>query len=448
VLSGDLAPLETTVPDGVVVRLDRELLRVAADVAARRVDAIDLQAIVLGRNPLVDAGVNCLSARVEVRSLSKGAAAFTLVPVEGGLEIDAAIPDLAAAVHVKYDLACNEGEGDIVLSARRFRLAGTMALSLGADGKPVLDASETTVALEDFEWGGDVLPERVRNLLEQPLADAVAAFLADELRDRLPDLVADRLGGKEHVIEIGEEQLVVSLRPSTLRADAGGVLLALDTRIYVVGAPGSVYPRSQAARPDLDRAPRAIGVAISDDALNQAVASLWGAGVLDRSQMVPTEKFQKYGVVFNHLDVVSRLPPVLEALPGGGGLRVTLGDVEAQFEMRQPGRVPLFVGRLALSVQATFFAQVVDNHLTLGHAEPAIAVDVLPEKSQVVHSFNEESLRAIADFVAEDLVTVLDDAVADVPIPALEGLQVVNGQVTSGDAAGGYLVVRGDVAAR
>lgn len=448
VLSGNLVPLETTVPDGVVVRLDRELLRVSAEVAAKQVDGIDLETAAKNRNPLVNSGIKCLSARVEVLSLSKGRASFSLVPVEGGLDLDAQIPDLAATVHVKYDVACSTGEGDIVLSAKRFRLAGRLGLTLGSDGKPVLDLSELTVALEDFEWGGNILPEKVRNLLEQPLADGVAAFLGDQLKQRLPELVADRLGGKDHVIEIGEEQLVMSMRPSLMRVDANGILLALDTRIYVVGAPGSVYPASRAPRPDLDRAPRAVAVGISDDALNQALSSLWGAGVLDRSQSVPTEKFQRYGIVFNHLDVVSRLPPVAEALPGGGGLRITLGDIEAQFEMRHPDRVPTFVGRLALSVRGTFFAEVVDNHLTLGHAQPAITVDVLPEKSQVDHSFNQESLRALADWLTEDMVNVLDDAVSDVPLPALEGMQVVNGEVSSGDSAGGYLVVRGDVSAR
>jgi hypothetical protein len=445
VLSGDLAPLESVVDDGVVVRLDRELLAVVAQAAQRRIDAIDLEAEILDKNPLVDAGIRCLSARVEVKSLSKGPALLSLVPVANGLELDASISALSAAVHVKYDVACQEGEGDIVLTAKRFRLAGPLGLTLGADGKAQLDASQLEVALEEFEWGGDVLPERVRELLDQPLADGVAAFLADELRDRLPALVADRLGGKEHVIELGDEQLVMSLRPREVRADARGVLLALDTRIYVVGAPGTIYPRSRQPRPDLDADARAIGLAISDDALNQALSSLWGAGVLDRSQSVPTEKFQRYGIVFNHLDVVSRLPPVVEALPGAGGLRITLGDVEAQFELRQPGRVPLFVGRLALSVQGTFFASVVDNHLTLGHAEPEIAIDVLPEKSQVGHAFNQESLRALADFVTETLVTVLDDAVANVPLPGVEGLRVVNGAVSSA-SAGGYLVVRGDVA--
>jgi len=59
-----------------------------------------------------------------------------------------------------------------------------------------------------------------------------------------------------------------------------------------------------------------------------------------------------------------------------------------------------------------------------------------------------EAVRQLGSFAAKNLVGFVSDAAAKVPIPAVEGMTIVDAQVTTGEAAGGYLVVTGNVAVR
>ncbi len=446
VLSGDLVPVDTVVPEGLTFRLDRQLLRVAGEVGARTVAGLDLEAKVKEENPIFDGGFTCLSARVDVSRLRKGAVHFVMEPVAGGLSIDASVSDLEVALHVSYDFGCEPRQGELVLRARSFRLEGTVELGLDAQGNVWLDASGATAAFEGFDWGGDVFPETVRDFLEQPLADAMAVLVAEQLEQQLSEQVAERLRGQDQPVRFGEEELFVALRPTMLRADASGILVTMDTRVRVLAPGGTVFARTPATRPALERTPRGLAIGISDDALNELLASLWGAGALTRDLVVPPEELEQLGLGFNHMELSLGLPPVVEALPDGGGLRVTIADMVCVFEQRAPGKPPVPAGSVAVALRGVFTASVADHKLALTTTKPEIFIDVLT--SEGPKELNEDALRALASILTGSIVHALGDAVSGVPLPAAEGLRVIDGTVTTGDTAGGYVVVRGDVAAR
>jgi hypothetical protein len=447
VLAGDLVPADQTVADGMEVRLDKKLLAALGDATARKLDAVDLDALAKAKNPIVDAGSSCLRAKVEITQVHKGAVATTLVPVDGGLALDASIADLSISAHIAYSLACSSGDKTVIFSAKSFRLAGPLAVALGPDGKPRLDASQVSAAFDGFDWGGD-LPSGLRDFLELPLGNALAAFIGKEVQDRLPGLIG-YLGGNDHSVYVGDQKLVIALRPSALRVDPNGLYAALDTRLYMSTLPGAVFPRSRAALPALDAPARALGLAVSDDALNEMLASMWAADVFSVSKELPLGKrLDEVATLANHVEMIPRLPPVVEALPDGAGLRVTLADVDAVLDLRADGQPTRTAGRLAVTLRATFAASIKDDHLTLTTTAPHLDVDVLPDPSGKPPILNEDSLRALGDFLTDTLLQALSGAFTNVPLPALDEITVSGATATSGGSAGGYLVVTGDVAPR
>src|SRR6185503_12053454 len=94
---------DTMLRDAVVVRLDREALRVLGDLATRTIAGTDFYALVAKENPLLNVAAPCFAARVEARRLSIGKVSVALTPVAGGLELHASIEDIQAGFHVVYD---------------------------------------------------------------------------------------------------------------------------------------------------------------------------------------------------------------------------------------------------------------------------------------------------------------------------------------------------------
>jgi len=422
---------------------------VIGELARRTVAETDFYALLAKENPLVNAAAPCFAARVELRRLSVGGVELALTPVGGGVELHATLSDIAVGFHVKYEAFCKNDEGEVSFTTERFRLDGKLALSLGDGGKITADASQTVAAFDRFVWGGDVLPARVRELLDQPLADALAVLIAGEVSKRVPALITRRVDGKPRTTEVRGEELVMALRPAALLADDRGLAFALDSSIYVSGAPGTVFPRTPAAPPALDaEATRGLRLAIADDALNQLLASLWGAGVFDQDlDIEQTDRLEQLGLVFDHLSFVPRLPPVAEAMPNGGGLRLTAGDVECQLVQRPEGLPPRVVARVVVSLRVTVVASVVDDRLMLRPMAPELFVDVPLEPGDPPSPLHEESLRALGDFVTDNLVTLLGEVVSGVPLPGLDELSIVDARAGS-PPAGGYLELVGDVRLR
>jgi hypothetical protein len=445
VLAGDLVPVETTVPAGVAVRLDPRMLAAVAALGAKTLDGVDLGAIAQAKNPVLDLPTPCLGARVEIRAVQKGAAAVSLVPVDGGLELDSSVADLSITVHVAWDVACRNGEADIVLSASRFRLAGTLGLGMDADGQAALDATQTTAAFDDFRWGGDLLPAGVQDFLSAPLGAALGAFLQEQVAKQLSAVVAGRLRGADQTLGVGSRHLVVALRPQLLRVDATGIYAVMDSRAYLDGAPGTMFPSRPAggSGPSIDGQTQSFGLVLTEDALNEVLASLWGAGVLDRATNVDPDKLQELGSVFDRVEVNARLPPVAETLADGSGLRITMADLETRFEMQKGDAPATLAGRVAVSLRATFTAHVTAGHLSVTTSAPELDLDVAPDDGDGPVALNEDSLRAFGGFVTDTVVGLLNDALASVPLPGAAGLDLVDAEITT-DA--GHLVIRAGVA--
>ena len=450
VLSGPLVPVESTVRDALVTHLDQQAWRIGSQLAGRALTGLDLAPLVMDLNPIVNIPVPCLGARVDVTRVGKGAVSASLVPVDGGLEIDASIRDIDVGVKVAYDVGCDPGVAEPSVTASAFRIHGVLKLSVDADGKVAIDARQTEAYFEGFRIDSAVLPREVTDFLQGPIGAALATVVADQVAAQLPELVGEMLGGKDRVFEVAAETVTIGVRPTTMQFDATGSRIVADTRVFLHGAPGSVFLSSPKPRPSFATTPsKSIHLGIADDAMNQILSSVWGAGVLDQTFVVDTaSSYAGVGVLFDRVELALRLPPVLTAMPDGGGLQIAVGDVECHFIKARPGEPLKTVTRLSMSAETRVTATVKDNRIALVATEPVVWLDVLSDGVSGSNPLNQESVRQLGSFAARNLVGMVTDMVGELPIPAVEGMTIVDAQATTGESSGGYLMVSGNVAVK
>lgn len=450
VLSGNLVPVETAVKDALVVNLDRNAWRIAGELAGRGLAKLDVEAMLKDLNPLVNLPVPCLGARVDIEHVRKGAVKIQLTPVVGGLEVYAEVDDIDVGLKVDYDVGCNKGTAYPQVTAKNFSISGTFAVSVDSAGALQIDTSDTLAGFEDFKLNSAILPSEVTNLIEEPIGATMATLVAEVVKNEVPKLLGGLLTGKDQVMDIEAETVTLAMKPTAVWFDQNGGRISLDTKVVVHGAPGTVYPASPSPKPTFPNdAGKSIQAGISDDVMNQVLASLWGAGIFDLPfEVDKAGSYAGLGVLFDRVEVAPRLPPVVTALPNGGGLKIALGDVEANFIKAQPGQPVKTVTRLSVSVETTVTASVKDNHVTLVAAEPVVWLDVLTDGVTGANPFNQESVKQLGSFAAKNLVDFVTQMVGEVPIPAVEGMTIVDASATTGESAGGYLLVTGNVDAR
>jgi hypothetical protein len=186
-------------------------------------------------------------------------------------------------------------------------------------------------------------------------------------------------------------------------------------------------------------------MAVADDVLNQVFASYWAAGALDQTIPVDSSSYAGVGIVFDAVQVKADLPPYVEALPNGQGLRVQFGDIEASF-LRHNGEVEDVVTRIVVSGKVTLDASIDGNNkFALGTSDIITFVDVLSEGVTGGNPLDDATVETLGSFAAKGLLGYVANLVSAVPMPSYQGATLTNGRITTGDADGGYLLLGGDL---
>jgi hypothetical protein len=437
VLAGTLVSVDTMVKDAFTAHIDGSALGLIGDVVADALGGLDLGNATAALNPIVNIPVPCLGARVDITRFDKGKIKMNVVPVEGGLALDGEIDDIEVGLHVDYDLACDQGSGDVLMTATSFTISGVLALKLGADGKVAVDTSGTTSVFHGFNLETDVLPQGVTDFIENPVGAALGPIVAIVIQDQVPPLLEKLIGGETRV-PVLDQELAITLRPTALSVDTGGLTVTLDSRIFVPGDNGIVFLESAEQKPSLDGLPgMAIRMGLADNAINQVLASLWGVGLLDQTfNVTDAGNYAGIGVLFDRVELGMRLPPVVSAQ--AGGVKIAAGDVECTFYKGND-----VVTRLSMSAETSLTAGIAGNKLSLTATDPVVWLDVLSDGVSGANPLDTSVVRQLGSFAAQNLVGFVTGLIGKLPIPSVDGVAIANAQVTTG--GGGYLLVSGDL---
>lgn len=438
VLSGPLVNADTPVEDGIVLRLDARAVREAGVGAATRFSAVDLGARLAPRNPIFENPIPCVRSRADLQRLVHGAVRIDLWLLPGAIGVDAEIRDLDMSLGVQYSDSCTTTKTAVGSAhAGSFRFTGKVQLGVDGAGLVATDRQDADYGFDSLELDQS-LPGKATRDLEQPFADALAELLADQIAEQVPSALLRGLGENDRSVEIGGRTLQIALRPTELFLDSYGVSVAVDCSISVPGGFDAMYLATGSRRPTLDSS-RALSMGVADDVLNQMVSSLWATGQIDAGAAGNAA-----GLAFDTVELAPRLPPLLTALPNGGGLRLALGDVEAQ--LRRGGES---VGRLSLSAEITLGVSAAGGKITVTALGEHLYVDALRDSFDPHASVLEgATLDAAGQTVADNMVRQVGELLSNVPMPATTGSMQLTAQAWSAAygvlPADGYLLMTGD----
>ncbi len=442
VLGGELVRADTPSKDAILARLDARAIRAGGELVAQRLGTTAFREATLAKNPIFNEPLPCVGARADASSVSHGAVKLLVTPVDGGLYVDARVPDLVVGLQVGYAASCSSARSETTSArASAFHLRGLVRLGIGDDGLMTLDRSSADAELVGFALADSKLPGAVVTRIEDSLADTLTELVAEELAAHIPSAILSGLGTDRKLDVGGENGLELALRPTQLSFDSKGVSVTLDSAVRLRGGGEALYLPTAAPRPTLDGR-REMALAIADDSMNQIVSSLWSVGGFEQS-IAPVDA--ELAAIFDTIQLYPRLPPMVSALPGGEGLAVTVGDVECLLTRRLEGGAVETVARLALSAEILATVRVAGQDVSLSPRTPRAYLDVLRDgRDEAAPPLTAAQLSRLRAQLAGVVLAKVAEGISYAPLPASVG-EMVAPSFFGASPEHGYVIVTADL---
>lgn len=436
VMTGDLLPTDGFVADAVGAKVGAAAFNVIGGVATDMVKALDLGAIAQPMNPVVSEGGSCLGVDVDVTDVNIGDFTLDLTPQPGNVVVGAAIRDLRIDLHAHYHVACIGGNSDIIIYADTVTLDG--GLGLDANGGALHASVGGVQVLIDglyLDVGG--LPDSVVNLFSDQIGDIVAETAAGMIQDKVPGMVEQMLTdmtGKSWTLPVLDRNLALGVTPTQIDMDYDGVTIALDTTMRVEGGEGGFYVSNPS--PMISMPTDGLGVAVSDDALNQLFAAFWASGAMDLA--MPVTRDSPISLIIGAETTVMRvemsLPPTVSMDPSGD-LRLTVGDIMLHADDENGGDVMT----VAMTLSTTLGAEATDDqHIRLRLGEPTVFANVVSQKERPV-PMTDHDIEGLVDTIFPTVQTMANHAMEAMPLPSIMGVSLESPTLESAD---GYVTMQ------
>ncbi len=284
--------------------------------------------------------------------------------------------------------------------------------------------------------------DMVEREVESAIAEMVPPLLTDILADvsidttvALPAPINTQLGVAAHLSNLAFCGPSVGLpMPSVCHADntvPGSTLLGLSSQVYPLSrGPGipaiarGAIRASVGPTPTFDSAATSFGVAVNEDALNQALWAVWYGGALDIPDVAAALPLVPEGV---DISVYAGLPPVL--MPGRNGnlFEIGLGDLQVEGSvdinalLGNPDAPPQFVS-LSMTLSLVAGAAVSADHDVNA---VRISLDPEPQIFVEIHQIDDYTYgqllgERLAETLSEALTGLLGEALSVVQLPSFD----------------------------
>jgi hypothetical protein len=418
-------------PRAIAVQLAPSMFARIAQVATEQIKSAELTPMVRAANPVVDAtAAGCFGAQAHVDSVAISDAAVSLVPVDGGLAITATFQQPVITGRMNFAVACADKSATFQMHADRATVRATLVFERGDNGLvPKLDnPAFETPGLEVTT--SETIPNTILNIL--PMSKIIGTvtpvatrmFVDPMIRDAMVDLQAP------HQLEVMGKQVTVAGTPSVVEFSPAGGTVMLDLAFALGGGEASKgYTFTPNGTPEL-AAPDGIGLGISDDLINDALAQLTATGILDRT--LPFD-----GGEFTAIKLTPTLSPMINADAEDGRLQLLLPDMTAQFlDGERVVTTASVNARLAIAVRPAGDG----GSVTIDLGEASFSIDAAPDEDGVLTSSG--SFAAAIDLGASEQKSSVQLTIGAIPLPKLGELSLSNVSLT---ADAGYLKAMGTV---
>ncbi len=433
VLSGSFAPADQAVTDAARVYVGQEALAAVAETSEAVLDGLDLDALLVAANPVVsEIRSGCLGATVDLQEISYNNLEVTLEPVEGGLRAFVQIAGLQADARAYHTIACLNGSTAIHVAANEVEVEASLELSVSG-GALVAHVDGSEARFDNLTVDVGILPSSVIEFVVGDFDDKLGTKLSALMAKELPPIVEAKIAqlSKDHEVALLGKSLDVSVQPSSVDFNSAGGTIYLETKVTGI-ADGAPYLSNPMPLPAI-AGDQGVSVAISDDALNQALSALWDTGALNRNIELSSESGADIGGgILDHVQLSAPLPPVIGANAGDGSLKLIVGDM--QLDLLKTGEQDA-VSRIAISLELDINVVEEAGQLKIATAgEPIIHMDRVGSDGFL----NDRDLEILVAFASNMLAGDLNRLLGEIPLPSFEGTSLANASVV---ADGGYLQV-------
>jgi len=449
---GNLGKETRAVVAGPTVTLDRSIAQsITASISAQTFDAIargasnyittaDLTALIAPSNPVIDIGTvngqpDCLYGQGAVTLLDVGASDIQLYPTPGGLMLDATLTDPRIDMHLQWSVSCLDGSRDVTVTASSVHIAGLLAAGQDFFGNIQFQLQNPDVTISNFNVNLGGVPQTIIDLLDLDtrlgpvLGWAVEKFVVPMLNDSLAGLSQTKM------LDVFGRTVDITMVPTRVDFDNDGALVILDSELRAEGDSGE-FVYVQNTLPAIDKS-QGFQLAVSDDAANQLLTSLWSAKALDAGIDLHTGPYGEVGKLYDRVEISAKAPPFLDA--SGDHLKLVVGDLIASFVDGEE-----VVTRIAINaeIDLAVSADPQTGALRLDVGSPTTYVDILDDGVDGANALSNAQFEAITSFALSRVIAVGSGAIGAIPLPAVGGVAVHDVSVTE---QAGYLVVDGTV---
>ncbi|HEY0250428.1 MAG TPA: hypothetical protein VGC41_02835 [Kofleriaceae bacterium] len=440
IVAGPMQNLAMQVPDALTASLSKATFAAVGRGAANYIKTADLEALIAPGNPVIHGGdpdgPDCLYGEVHITSMTVKDAAISLVPEAGGLDFDGELSNVSIGMHLQWSVACLDGSRDITVTADKISIKGLMTVGLTATQDFDVELPSPDVQLTNFHMDLGGVPGKIVTLLH--IDTAIGGVLGWAAEKFVGPTVTKSFASlsQTKTVAVLNSMVDISVKPAKLDFSAQGALIDLDTQIRAHGDTGQfVFVDNAVPAMDLSHG---FGLAVADDAANQALSSMWSAKGLDDKIALANGSYGDIGTLYDTVEIQTLAPPFVDASNTANGLVLTIGDLMAKFENQG-----------AVATEAAINAQVAlkiatnaDGTLKLDVGDPTVFVDVLDEGVEGANQLSNAQFEAIASFAVARVISVGSASLGSIPLPTFGGVGVTNIAV---NPQSGYLVVNGDV---
>ena len=452
VLQGMFVPPNTVVNDAGAARVNDQTLGAIGLIGAEVLTETDMGAAVQPFNPVLDKGFNCLEVQLSVEDVQKSLVMIDLVPTYGGIAIAADVYDLDVPMHATFEALCIDGSASIDLSASRFHMEGTLALSIDGNDELAVAIDPYSAYFEDFNLDVGIIPGNVIEMIYEEIDDKVAELLIGQIASKVPPIVEAQFDGFgfERSVTLYGMDIDFGVRPSSIDFTPQGGTITIDTRIevkndpVVAGGPGFLWtPEALPTMPSSEAPGDGFRLAMADDVVNQALSAFWVAGIFEHSIATDTETSEGLGALIDRVDVYMPFPPTVSAKATGNAASVTAGDIRIDVLYIDSAGNEEIITALALSAEIGIDVETdVTGAVRLKTSSPLAWVDVLEEEVTGPNPLSDAEVEMLSSFVVARLTTMIGGIVGEVPVPSFSSARITN---LGTQPTTGYLMLGGNI---
>ncbi len=442
VLAGTLAPTDGTVSSPVGAFASAAALKSVGNAVATAAKAIDYTAAVQPLNPVYD-NSGCLGATIDITNVALGEVDVGLAPTANALAANVTIDNVVVTLHAGYKVACIGGSTTITVKASAAHLTGNLGLAVKSGA---IDASigDVSVTLDGFSLDVGDVPGAIANLFDSTVRGKVESALTSVIHDKLPPLASSALAGlvaKPVKATLLGAATTLSATPSQVTLSDSGVFVAMDCAVTVTGGTGAMALSQPAPlSPGLVDHAHGVGLAVANDAVNQLFGGLWAAHALDKT--LPIASVGPLAAILDPaattIDLALSLPPTVTT--DLNGLELAVGDLMVTTHDASGA----IVQQLAVSLETSLTTANAMNKIQLAVGTPTVHAQVVAQAATVARPLTDDEVESIVTSVWGIVGGAADQALAKLPLPAFEGIQLGAPTVTG---SGGFVVVSVDLLA-